>query len=144
MRDDRGKPSGLSEAGPNAELVARAFERWNARDHESVLQDVDPNVEIRVASTEAFEGEPFRGHDGYRRWVASMEESFESWVVEPELFREKGDTVVVLGRMFLRGRASGVTLTQETGWVIELRNGKALRFQAFLDHAEALAAAGLD
>jgi ketosteroid isomerase-like protein len=134
------------DVGEKAELIRQAFARWNVGDHDWVLQIVDPEVEIRVASATAFFGrdEPFRGHDGYREWIANMEEAFERWEVEAEEFRETADTVVVLGRMTVRGRASGVGLEQETGWVIEFSEGRVLRFQAFLSHGEALSASGLD
>jgi ketosteroid isomerase-like protein len=133
----------VNELGPNAALVRDSFARWNAGERESLLADIDPDVEIRVASSEISGGEPFHGHDGYRAWISTMEEAFEVWQVHPETFYEQGDTVVVLGRMHLRGRGSGVELDQTTGWVVETRDGKMVRFRAFLDHEEALAAGGI-
>ncbi len=127
----------------NQELVRDAFERWNRREHESLLEDIDPEVVINVASAQLSGGQPYRGHDGYREWTATMEESFEVWQIRPEVFRERGDKVVVLGHMHLRGRGSGVELDQQTGWLIEVRNGKMTRFQSFLSHEEALAASGI-
>jgi ketosteroid isomerase-like protein len=127
----------------NLELVRDAFDRWNRRQHESLLEDIDPEVVINVASAQISGGEPFHGHDGYREWTATMEESFEVWQIHPEVFREHGDRVVVLGHMHLRGRGSGVELDQQTGWVVDLRNGKMTRFQAFFSHEEALAAGGI-
>jgi ketosteroid isomerase-like protein len=134
----------VNELGPNAERVRDAFARWNTGEHESLLDEIHPEVEIRVASSQLSGGKPYRGHDGYREWQAAMEDSFEVWQVQPEVFHETDDTVVVLGRMHLRGRASGVELDQEAGWMVEFRDGKMFRFEAFLDHAEALAAGGLE
>jgi ketosteroid isomerase-like protein len=127
----------------NAELVRDAFERWNDRDHAALLEQIAPDVEIRAASSQLSGGEPFRGHDGYREWIAAMEESFDVWQIDPETFQEHGDVVVVLGHMHLRGRGSGVELDQETGWLVEVRDGKMTRFQAFLSHEEALSAGGI-
>jgi uncharacterized protein len=127
----------------NAELVRAAFERWNRREHESLLGDIDPDVEINVSSSQLAGGEPYRGHDGYRQWTATMEESFDVWQIHPETFRERGDRVLVLGHMHVRGRGSGVELDQETGWVVDVRDGKMTRFQAFLSHEEALSASGI-
>jgi uncharacterized protein len=127
----------------NAELVRAAFERWNRREHESLLEQIDPDVEITVATSQLAGGEPYRGHAGYREWTAAMEESFEVWQINPEVFRERGDDVVVLGQMHLRGRGSGVELDQPAGWVVEVRDGKMTRFQAFLSHEEALSAGGI-
>jgi uncharacterized protein len=129
--------------GPNAELVREAFERWNAGDKESLLDNIDPAVEIHVASAEAFGREPYRGHDGYREWLATMADSFDHWEVRPTVFHERGDTVVLLGTMHLRGRLSGVQLDQETGWLVRLRGDKMWYFQAFLNHKEALDAGGI-
>jgi ketosteroid isomerase-like protein len=129
--------------GPNAELVRQAFERWNTEDRESLLETIDPGVEIHAASAAAFGREPYRGHDGYREWLATMADSFDHWELRPTVFHERGDTVVVLGTMHLRGRMSGVQLDQETGWVVQLREEKMWRFQAFLNHKEALDAGGI-
>ena len=133
----------MTRLGTNAELVRRAFERWNTGDRESLLEDIDPDVEIKVASSELAGGEPYHGHEGYREWLTTMEESFEVWQIHPEIFREHADKVLVLGHMHLRGRGSGVELDQETGWIVEVADGKMTRFQAFLSHEEALEAGGI-
>jgi ketosteroid isomerase-like protein len=128
--------------GPKATLVRDAFERWNTGDRESLLEDIHPEVEIRAPSSQISGRESYLGHDGYREWLATMEESFEVWRVHPESFDERGDTVVILGHMHLRGRGSGLELDQETGWLVDVREGKMTRFQAFLSHEETLA--GID
>jgi ketosteroid isomerase-like protein len=137
--DARGGGVGLSRS--NAEIVRDAFDWWN-EDRESFIEIVDPEVEISVASSEVTGGVPFMGHEGYRRWIATMEESFEVWELRPVRFEECSGTVVVLGTMRLRGRGSGLELEQEMGWLVDLRDGKLLRLRSFLTHAEALGAAG--
>jgi ketosteroid isomerase-like protein len=127
----------------NAELVREAFDRWSRDDHDWVLERLDPDAAIEVASAQLTGGEPFRGHDGYREWIATMRESFEVWQIHLESLREQGDNVIVLGSMHLRGRGSGIELDQETGWVVEIHDGKMTRFHAFFTHEEALAAGGI-
>jgi|SRR3954454_19643657 len=127
----------------NADLVREGFERWNARDHESLLAQIDPDIEIVVASAQISGGGPFRGHEGYRQWIRTMEESFDVWQISPTSFSEDGDRVLVLGHMRVRGRVSGVELVQETGWVVDVRDGKMTRFQAYLSHEEARVAGGI-
>lgn len=117
----------------NAEIVRRAFERWNT-DRDTFIEIVHPEVEISVASTAVTGGVPFRGHDGFRRWVATMEESFEVWELCPQTFEERGESVLVLGSMCVRGRGSGLELDQEVGWIVDLRNGKLLRLRSFMSH----------
>ena len=125
----------------NSELVREAFAEWNTGDREAFLRFVHPEVEINVVSSEVTGGTPFLGYEGYRAWVATMEESFEVWELHPETFEERGDAVVVLGRMHLRGRGSGVELDQEIGWIVDVRDGRMLRLRTFLKHDEALTAA---
>jgi ketosteroid isomerase-like protein len=128
---------------PNVELIRTAFERWNAGDRGAPLELIDPDVEIRTAISEAFKGEPFRGHEGAREWLAALDENFETWNLVADEFLERGETIVVLGHIRARGRGSGVELDQDVGWVFQIRDGKMLRLHTFLDREEALAAAGM-
>jgi ketosteroid isomerase-like protein len=121
----------------NADVVRDAFEQWNTGEREQFLARVAPDVEINVASSRVSGGAPFRGHEGYRDWVETMEESFETWELRPDHFEEREDAVLVLGRMYLRGRASGIELDQETGWIVDVRDGMMHRLRSFLSHAEA-------
>ncbi len=130
--------------GSNSELVRESFERWNTGDRESLLERIDADVEIRVVSSQVSGRAPYRGHDGYREWLATMDEAFDVWEIHPEVFREQGGAVLVLGHMHLRGRGSGVEFDQETGWVVDARDGLMWRMQTFLSHADALAAFSQD
>ena len=127
-------------AQSNAETVREAFQQWNTGAREEFLERVAPDVEIKVTSSQVSGGEPYRGHEGYWDWVRTMEESFETWELYPDTFEERDDAVLVLGRMRLRGRASGVELDQETGWIVDVRDGMMLRLRSFLSHDEARAA----
>jgi ketosteroid isomerase-like protein len=127
----------------NVERIRSAFERWNAGDREPPLDDFDPDIEITTTIGVAFRGEPFRGHEGAREWLAALDENFDRWDLIADEFHDRGDTVVVLGHVRARGRASGVELDQVVGWLLRLRNGKVYYFQSFLDHEEALTAGGI-
>lgn len=123
----------------NVELIKEAFEEWNTGERQAFLARVDPEVEINVTSLKVSGGAPYRGHEGYWEWVRTMEESFETWQLHPETFEEREDAVLVTGRMHLRGRASGVELDQETGWIVDVRDGRMRRLRSFLSHDEARA-----
>ena len=128
---------------PNIELIRGAFANWNAGDRSPPLELFDPDVEIRTAIGDAFSGEPFRGHEGAREWLAGLDENFETWDLVVEEFLERGDTIVGLGRIHARGRGSGIEFDQDVGWVFQIRDGKMLRLHTFLDREEALAAGGI-
>ena len=75
-----------------------------------------------------------------------FEEISNTWeelrVLAGEL-RDLGDRVVVLGRTEGRGRGSGVQVDSPIGVIYDFRDGKMSRVLAYLDHGEALRAAGL-
>ena len=102
-----------------------------------------PDVEIQTGISDAFQGQPFRGHEGARQWLAALDENFETWRIVMDECREQGDVVVVLGEVHARGRGSGIELVQEVGWVYEFRDDKMIRLQTYYDHAQALAAGGI-
>jgi ketosteroid isomerase-like protein len=83
----------------NVERIRRAFERWNAGDREPPLDDFDPDIEIKTTIGDAFRGEPFRGHEGAREWLAGLDENFERWDLIADEFHDQGDAVVVLGHV---------------------------------------------
>ena len=135
-----GKRPGSEGSGAtqsNAELVREAFEEWNTGQRETFMDRLDPEVEINVISLQVTGGAPYRGYDGYRQWIAAMEESFEVWQLHPRTFEEHDDSILVLGSMHLRGRGSGVELDQETGWIVDVRDGRMWRLRTFTTHDEA-------
>ena len=129
--------------GPNVAWILEAFERWNAGDRTPPIERVDPGVEIHTLFGDAFQGEPYRGHDGVRAWLAALDESFETWTITAHEVHERGETVVVLGNVHFRGRGSGVEADQPVAWVARFREEKLVRLQAYVDHQEALAAGGI-
>jgi ketosteroid isomerase-like protein len=58
-------------------------------------------------------------------------------------FRDLGDRGLSLGRLEGRGKGSGVPVTAPWAALSDLHGGKILRIRTYLDHGEALRAAGL-
>ena len=54
------------------------------------------------------------------------------------------DTIVVLFMMRGRGKGSGVPFELHAGHVFELRDGVAVRWDAYIDQKSALEAAGVE
>jgi ketosteroid isomerase-like protein len=126
----------------NIELARDLFEQWSARNYEFLTESAHPDVEIfsRFAS---LGGEPFRGPEGVRQWVAEIEQTFGRFQVRTDDFLDLGDQVLVLGGIQLEGKASGVEIDQPMGWLLELQDGKLARMFFYSSHAEAREAAGL-
>jgi ketosteroid isomerase-like protein len=124
----------------NVEVVRRAVAAFNARDRDRVLSMCDPEIEFRSA----IEQKTYRGLDevvGYREEVAAVMEDFH---FEDSRFLDAGrDRVVHLYRMVGRGAGSGVPVSREVGALWQLRDGKLLKGEIYLDQRQALEAAGL-
>lgn len=85
-------------------------------------------------------------HHGIDAVLRDLRQQFDAWDearYEPLQILRKGDKVVVLLHVVVRGKASGIPSGWEGGHVLTLRDGKVARVEAFIDRAQALAAAGL-
>jgi ketosteroid isomerase-like protein len=90
----------------------------------------------------AIEGEVFRGREGIETYWGRLDDAWEDYRVVADEYRDFGDRVLTLGRMVGRGRASGVPVDTPFGVLGDYRDGKCWRVRGFLDHDEALRAAG--
>jgi ketosteroid isomerase-like protein len=130
----------------NVELVeawAAAIPRGVDDDVEKLISYVDPEGELHSAIVGGAEANIYRGHDGFRRWVADSFESFEAVENEWSEFRDLDDRVLALGHVKARGRGSGMELESPMGWVFTIRRGKVAKAEGFLSRAQALEAVGL-
>ena len=75
--------------------------------------------------------------------MANIRDTWEEIRVVADEFRDLGDSVLMLGRMEGRGRGSGVQIDAPLASIADFRGGKISRGRDFLDHSEALRAAGL-
>ena len=89
------------------------------------------------------EGGGYRGGEGIEAYLADIGEVWEEYRVLADEFRDLDDLVVMLGRIEGRGRGSRAWIDSPTGTIFEFLNGKMSRVRTYLDHGEALQAAGL-
>ena len=127
----------------NVEVIRRLVEAFNARDLDLLLEGLQPDVELHPLRAQ-LEGKAYRGHEGMREMLADFDQDWESLHLEPEEFKDAGDTVVVLGRLRARGRTSGVDLDVPMGFVWKLRDGKGAYAETFSEPQDALRSAGLE
>jgi ketosteroid isomerase-like protein len=131
----------------NAEFVREGFARWQAGDYDSLLDFFLTNTaaDIELHSRfGGFTGEPYRGHDGVRAWLADIQENFERfapWL--DETVAAGDDQVVATGGISFRARESGVDMAERLGWVYEFRNGQLVRMMFYGSPREALEAVSL-
>ena len=127
----------------NVELVRRAFGVVTIPgDPDAMIVASHPDFEMHLVGVG---GEPvyYAGASGIREFFRDVAQSWESFCFKATDLRDLGDRVLVLGHVRGRGRVSGVEVDDRWAWIVELREGRAASLRGFLDHREALEAAGL-
>jgi ketosteroid isomerase-like protein len=104
---------------------------------------LDPNVAQYGTVGGLEEGTVVRGSSEIVQLYESEADAWDRQRIDPERLIEAGDRVVVFQREHQRGRSSGLELVDETASVIDLRDGRVVRIQGYMDRAAALAAVGL-
>jgi ketosteroid isomerase-like protein len=130
----------------NVETVKRALEAWEADDLNAFLAELHTEVEWHPSLEPALEGEAttYKGHEGARRaWSEYRGETFERLTPQVEEVRDLGESVLVLGRFVVTGRATHLEFDTEVGQVATFRDGKIATVHDYLSHRQALEAAGL-
>jgi ketosteroid isomerase-like protein len=123
----------------NIDLVRRFLDAAVRRDLPAVLDCFDPEVEF-IPVRAATEG-VFHGHAGIERFLADNRASFDLFEPDYEL-REAGERVLALGTVRLRGRGSGVEMNVPSAGVIDIRDGRIVRWRDFGSVPRALQEAG--
>jgi ketosteroid isomerase-like protein len=131
----------------NVEMGKRAIEAVTRRDLEDYDDLYATDLEWFPAGPLALQGESYAGYRGRAGLEKYLGDSSVMWeeirTVEAE-FRDLGDRVLMLGRLQVRVRSSGVTLDSPSAVIFDFRDGKISRMRAYLDHGGALRAAGLE
>jgi ketosteroid isomerase-like protein len=130
----------MSEA--NVEIAKRAIDAFNRLDVDDFAELTTPDSELFRAFG-ALEGGSYRGRQGIEAWFRDLRDAWEETRIVADERRDLGESVLLLGRLQGRGRGSGVRVDAPIGGVLDLRDGKIARLRSYLDHGEALRAAGL-
>jgi ketosteroid isomerase-like protein len=109
----------------NIVIVRRAYEAFTARDVDAIAAFCDPDVELLPPQTAgiAHEGRPYRGYEGLRLYVEDVARLWQEMQVIPQEFEDLGDSVIVDGRVYARGR-DGMLVDSPMRWIWTLRDGK--------------------
>jgi ketosteroid isomerase-like protein len=126
----------------NVEIVREGFARWNEGDYDFLFESAAPDVEL-LSRFGSLTGEPYRGREGVREWLADIQQNFERFDLWLDDVRDLGDDVLAIGGIEMRARGSGVDLKEPMGWVLEFRDGLLARMRFYAQPAEALEAVGL-
>jgi ketosteroid isomerase-like protein len=116
----------------------RAFNQGNIRD---CLRALDPEIEW-IEPPEFLGGGTCFGHEGVARYLTQSRWAWAEIQSEPEKFIEIGDKVVVFVHTRVWPKDSDIVREGRIADVYTIRNGKAIRMQAFVNRQEALRYAG--
>ncbi|HXV04089.1 MAG TPA: nuclear transport factor 2 family protein [Gaiellaceae bacterium] len=122
--------------------VRRLAEAINRRDADAAVEVCHPEIEF--LSVLAVSGRAFLGHDGIREYFEDISSAWDEWRVEVHRVAPAADgRVVIVMTMHMRGKESGAPLSQRTGHVWTLKDGKLLRNQPFRNPDDALREVGI-
>ena len=126
----------------DVDTIRRLVVAFNARDVEDFAAITTADFEWST-SVMAVEGEVFWGRAGIETYFERMREAWEEFQAWIDEYRDLGDRVLVSGRVEGRGRGCGASVVAPLDILYEFRDGTVCRMHSFLDHDEALRAAGL-
>jgi ketosteroid isomerase-like protein len=129
----------------NIEVVQRVVQRFADQDIEAALKDIDPEATLDWSNSDAPDSGVYTGHAGWRAFMQARDDALGERHFDPaELLTPAADTVVLVGRVRERGRASGAAVETRGATVWTLREGKVICLTIYQSSAEALKALGLE
>lgn len=121
----------------NVDVVTGIIEAMSRRDLDAVLAASDADCELTPLISAW--PEPYRGHEGLRRWFDDTAFNWERWEVEVTEARElERDTVLTNVRWRGRPRGSESELDGPAAAIWHLRDGKAVSVTVYPDERRAL------
>jgi ketosteroid isomerase-like protein len=125
------------------ERLRRGYAAFKEGGVEAILDQVAPELELSDRES-APDRETLVGGEGIVELVRLNMEVFDELELDPQEFIDAGDLVLVVLRMHVRGRSSGVPVDAEACHVWEFSEGHARRMQAYASKRRAIEALGLD
>ena len=115
------------------EIAQQLFDAFNVRDLDAALALLRPEIVFEPVSGAVLnDGEPYRGHEGMRRYFADVRAHWRELTVNPMHLREAGNAVVALGHVSGVG-AAGALRDVPTTWVFKFDEGLVVHIQIFSD-----------
>ena len=130
--------AGMNEAP--LDVARRGYARWAAGDFDGMLELATPDFEFVPAIAASVEGGSIKGRDAARRFCADLDETWETFRISADDFREAGGRVLGIGRLTAKGRGSELELDQPIYTVLWFQGDRIARMQSFLEESAARAA----
>jgi ketosteroid isomerase-like protein len=125
----------------NVDIVRGWFEEFERNGIDAVIDYVHPEFEGVVPATLSVEPDTYRGREGAQRYVDSFNDVMDEIRFVPEEFIAVGDNVVVPMHVVAKGKETGIEVEQHAVQVWTVKDGLALRVEAYATREDALQAA---
>lgn len=124
------------------QVVVRLFEAFSHRRLQDALSLLtDDVVFIPMTAQVTRDGEPYRGHEGIRSYVADVERRWDELTLRPTQIKAAGNAVVAIGLVSGRG-AAGEFVDAPTTWMFKFRGEQVAYVQIFSDRSHVKEALG--
>jgi ketosteroid isomerase-like protein len=128
----------------NVEVVRRLMRRFVEQDVQAALEDITTDATLDWSDSDAPDRGVYTGHAGWSAFIEARDEALGARGIEfIDLLTPRPDTVVLVGRVRERGRASGVEVAARGAAVFMLRDGKVSSLKLFQTSEEAFKAVEL-
>ena len=129
----------------NVEIVRRVMRCFADANIDSALPLIHPQATLDWSNSNAPDRGVYTGHAAWRAFLRARNDALgERRFDSVELLTPADDTVVLIGRVQERGRASGIEVETRGAGVWTLRDGKIVHFKIYQSSDEALKAVGLE
>jgi uncharacterized protein len=128
-------------AQDNVDVVQGVWDAFGRGDIDAVLDAVSPAAETRVPESLPWGG-TYTGQDGFRDFLAKLDESFDQFTANPQKVLGADDNHVVVLAMTKGRLRGGATIEGTSIWIYQLRDGKIADAESFGDTARVLEALG--
>jgi ketosteroid isomerase-like protein len=126
----------------NVEILRRWYAAANHRDADAGIELIDPDIELRTAGIFPDMDSAYQGREAFVRFLYEFAEAWVDLSLEPERYVDLGTRVLVLAHFHATGR-DGLEIERPFAHLWTLRDGRAVRLDAYADQREALEAVGL-
>lgn len=119
----------------NVDLVKSVYAAFGVGDVPKVLGAMHPQIQWTVTAGYKYGG-VYRGPDAVlQNALMKIPQDFESFSIDIERLLDAGKVVVMQGHYVAKGRATGRSVRAAVVHVLEISEGKIVRFDQYVDSA---------
>jgi ketosteroid isomerase-like protein len=120
-------------------IVERLFDAFNRRDSATIVALCDERLEFFPVTAEELGREaPYVGSDGLREYLDDIASAWDELLIMPKQVESQGERMLVRGRVYLRSHELGIR-DMPAAWIWEVRDGRFVRGEVFVDPEQAAA-----